>query len=192
MPRIKKRASAQDFLDVEAEASADEIEEASEPGASDGDGEEEEEVEEEIEGSDVGAEAINLELLRQRDLLFQWHLVRPGRDVRFCEYQQVGGDANMTQVLANTPHGDLTLTIAKENLVRAALTRGCKLGPLEVFPEVTAAQLEKRLRSLARGTRRFAPKPRARRGRKPSTKTTDADNASGKEKANGKNSSSAP
>jgi hypothetical protein len=89
-------------------------------------------------------------LIRQRDLLFQWHIVRGARDVRFAEYKR--DDNGNALLLLNTHHGDLVLPVAKENLMAAAMKEKCyELDASQSLRLTPTLQFEKHLRSCLRG-----------------------------------------
>ena len=106
-----KRVRAKDF--VADEASADEIEDS--PHASDVDdadfdlaAQADEEAEE--------AEAALKEIIKTRDLLFQWHMFRdlvPNQHVRLVEFKPLPDGRKLWSL--NTPHGEIQMPIADEH-----------------------------------------------------------------------------
>ena len=133
------------------------------------------------EDAAAAAEATSA-LVRQRDLLFQWHIAREGRDVRFSEYK-MDKDGNAL-VLMNTREGDLVIPIPKENLHKQVLMTGnstYKMDDTQVLKLTNPLAFEKHLRALLRGFTKTKKTlgPKRTRAKKPSKKSAD-DSGSGK------------
>ena len=117
-----------------------------EPGASDGE-------QEPFDADAAAAAEATTALVRQRDLLFQWHIARDGRDVRFSEYK-MDKDGNAL-VTMNTREGDLTIPIPKENLHHKAILmsdQSYKLDDSQSLKMTGTLAFEKHLRALLRAT----------------------------------------
>ena len=131
------------------------------------------------EDAAAAAEATSA-LVRQRDLLFQWHIAREGRDVRFSEYK-MDKDGNAL-VLLNTHQGDMVIPISKENLVKPLITeKAYKVDDTQALKLTNTLAFEKHLRALLRGFTKTKKTlgPKRTRAKKPSKKSAD-DSGSGK------------
>lgn len=167
-----KRVSAKDFIDDEADVRSCDTSACESPRASDN---------EFIDDSGVHADLVNArekeeeaegikELILQRDLLFQWHIMRapvPNPVVRVVEW--VGLEGNRKLVNMNTPYGEMMLPIANEHLMPGVLANSAFQNP--ELKEQSASQCHKVLRAAVRAGRKrvSSSAPRAKRA-KPRTK----------------------
>lgn len=162
---MPKRVSAKDFVDDEASVRSCDTS----PPASDVDDAEFDIAAEKAREQEEYDEGVK-ELILQRDLLFQWHIMRapvPNPVVRVVEWNELEGKRKLINM--NTPFGEVMLPITNEHLMPGVLAANAFRNP--ELKEQTASQCHKVLRAAVRaGRKRTAPTAPRARAAKPRSK----------------------